>query len=160
MRSLLPLRLAVIIGLFAWLWIKSTATDPLPDWRLGELVVIVPPAGMEVENAFETELAGLFAQQLQVKLKVVPLAVEQALPALASHQAHLATAARSSNDYPLRFGRPYQSLAEMLICHGATPDDLDELAGRDRVVATDLRRRAAMRVGAARARQAGVAIPS
>ena len=104
MRSLLPLRLAVIIALIAWLWIKSTATDPLPDWRLGELVVVVPPAGMEVENAFETELAGLFAQHLQVKLKVVPLAIEQALPALASHQAHLATAARSSTDYPLRFG--------------------------------------------------------
>jgi membrane-bound lytic murein transglycosylase F len=145
MRSLLPLRLAVIIGLFAWLWIKSTTTDPLPDWRLGELVVIVPPAGMEVENAFETELAGLFAQQLQVKLKVVPLAIEQALPALASHQAHLATAARSSTDYPLRFGQPYQYLAEILVCHGTTPDDLDELAGRDLVVAAGSAQEAAMR---------------
>jgi len=96
MRSLLPLRLAVIIALSAWLWIKTTATDPLPDWRLGELVVIVPPAEMEVENAFETELAGLFARELQVKLKAVPLAMDQALPALVSHQAHLAAASRST----------------------------------------------------------------
>ena len=145
MRSLLPLRLAVIIALIAWLWIKSTANDPLPDWRMGELVVIVPPAGMEVENAFETELAGLFAQQLQVKLKPVPLAMDQALPALVSHQAHLSTAARSTTDYALRFSEPYQSLAELLVCRGTTPDNIDDLAGRDLVVAAGSAQETAMR---------------
>lgn len=145
MRSLLPLRLAVIIALFAWLWLKGSATDPLPDWRLGELVVIVPPPEMEVEHAFETDLAKLFAQQLQVRLKPMPLAMDQALPALVSHQAHLATATRSSTDYPLLFSAPYQTLAELLICSGATPDHLDELAGRDLVVAAESAQEAALR---------------
>jgi membrane-bound lytic murein transglycosylase F len=145
MRSLLPLRLAVIIALFAWLWIKSTATDPLPDWRQGELVAIVPPAAMEVENAFETELAALFAQHLQVKLKPVPLATDQALPALVSHQAHLATAARSTTDYAVRFSEPYQSLAELLVCRGTTPDNLDDVAGRELAVAAGSAQETAMR---------------
>ena len=79
MRSLLPLQLAVALALCAWLWIKTTAVDALPDWHQGELVVIVPPAEMETENAFETELAGLFAQQLQVKVKLVPLPIRSGI---------------------------------------------------------------------------------
>ncbi|OIR19420.1 membrane-bound lytic murein transglycosylase F precursor [mine drainage metagenome] len=135
MRSLLPLQLAVVLALCAWLWMKTTAVDPLPDWRQGELVVIVPPPDMETENAFDTELAGLFAQQLQVKLKTVPLAIDQALPALAAHKAHLAAGMRSTTDYPLHFSKSYQSLDELVICHGATPDDIDNLAGHTLVVA-------------------------
>jgi membrane-bound lytic murein transglycosylase F len=135
MRSLLPLQFAVVLALCAWLWIKATAIDPLPDWHQGELVVIVPPAEMETENAFETQLAQLFAQQLQVRLRLVPLAVDQALPSLAAHNAHLATAARSTNDYALRFSKAYQSLDELVICHGVTPDDIDNLAHRELVVA-------------------------
>jgi membrane-bound lytic murein transglycosylase F len=135
MRSLLPLQLAVVLALCAWLWIKTTAVDPLPDWHQGELVVIVPPADMETENAFETELARLFALQLQVKVRFIPLATDRALPALAAHEAHLATAVRSTNDYALRFSKTYQSLDELVICHGVTPDDIDNLASRDLVVA-------------------------
>ena len=145
MRSLLPLQLAVVLALCAWLWIKFTAVDPLPDWRLGELVVIVPPVEMETENAFETELAGQFAQQLQLKLKTVPLAIDQALPALAAHKAHLATATRNTTDYALRFGKAYQSLNELLICHGVTPDDLDDLGERELAVAAGSPQEAALR---------------
>src|SRR5512143_1918031 len=145
MRNLLPLQVAVAIALCAWLWVKTTAVDPLPDWRQGELVVIVPPAEMETENAFETELAKLFAQQLQLRLKTIPLPTDQALPALLAHQAHMATAARSTTDYALRFGKPYQSLSELLICHGATPDDIDGLAGRTLVVAAGSTQEAALR---------------
>jgi len=133
------------LALCAWLWIKTTAVDPLPDWHQGELVVIVPPVEMETENAFETELAEQFAQQLQVKLKIVPLAPDQALPALAAHKAHLATATRSTTDYALRFGKPYQSLDELLICHGNTPDDIDELDGRELVVTAGSTQEAALR---------------
>ena len=145
MRNLFPLQIAVAIALCAWLWVKTTAVDPLPDWRQGELVVIVPPVGMETENAFETELAKLFAQQLQVKLKVVPLAADQALPSLAARKAHLSTAARSTSDYALRFSKAYQSLNEMLICHGTTPDDIDELKDRELVVAAGSTQEAALR---------------
>lgn len=135
MRSLLPLQLAVFFALCAWLWIKVTAIDTLPDWRLGELIVIVPPEDMETENAFETRLVELFAQQLQVRAKLVPLPIDQALPALVAHRAHFATSARSTNDYALHFSKPYQSLDELVICHGATPRNIDNLAHRDLVVA-------------------------
>jgi membrane-bound lytic murein transglycosylase F len=145
MRSLLPLQLAVIIALCAWLWIKTTAVDPLPDWHQGELVVIVPPAEMETENAFETELAELFAQQLQVRLKAIPLAIDQALPSLVAHKAHLATTARNTTDYALRFSKTYQSLNELVICHASTPDDIDSLAGRNLVVAAGSAQETALR---------------
>ncbi|MFZ2161667.1 MAG: membrane-bound lytic murein transglycosylase MltF [Sideroxyarcus sp.] len=145
MRSLLPLQLAVVLALCAWLWIKTTAVDPLPDWRQGELVVIVPPADMETENAFETELAQLFARQLQVKVRIVPMATDRALPTLAAHEAHLATSARSTSDYALRFSKTYQSLDELVICHGATPDDIDNLASRDLVVAAGSPQEVALR---------------
>lgn len=145
MRSLLPLQLAVVLALCAWLWMKTTAVDPLPDWRQGELVVIVPPADMETENAFETELAELFAQQLQVKVKLVPLAIDQALPALSAHKAHIATSARSTSDYALRFSKAYQSLDELAICKGDTPDDIDHLAGKELVVAAGSPQEVALR---------------
>ncbi|HAF45347.1 MAG TPA: membrane-bound lytic murein transglycosylase MltF [Gallionellaceae bacterium] len=145
MRSLLPLQIAVVITLCAWLWVKTTAVDPLPDWRQGELVVIVPPAEMEAENAFETDLAGLFAQHLQVRVKTIPMNIDQALPALASRQAHLATAARSSTDYPLRFGQTYQTLVELLVCHDFEPGSINDLAGHDLVVAAGSPQEAALR---------------
>jgi membrane-bound lytic murein transglycosylase F len=145
MRSLLPLQLAVVLALCAWLWMKTTAVDPLPDWHQGELVVIVPPAEMETENAFETELVEQFARQLQVKLKIVPLAIDQALPVLAAHKAHLATGVRNTTDYAVRFGKAYQSLEELLICQGVTPDDLDDLDGRELAVAAGSPQEAALR---------------
>lgn len=135
MRTLLPLQLAVVIALGAWLWIRSTAVEPLPDWRQGELVVIVPPEEMEIEHAFESELASMFARQLQLRPRLVPMPAYQALPALVEHQAHLATRAIPSSDYPLRFGMSYQSLDEMLICHGATPTGIARLTNRKLVVA-------------------------
>jgi membrane-bound lytic murein transglycosylase F len=134
-RNLLPLQLVVVLALGAWLWIKTTAVDPLPDWRQGELVVVLPPAEMETRNAFETELAGLFARQLQVRLKTISVPIEQELPALIEHKAHMATAIRSTNDFPLRFSKSYQSLDELVICHGATPDNIDNLASRKLIVA-------------------------
>ncbi len=145
MRSLFPLQFAVALALCAWLWIKTTAVNPLPDWHQGVLVVIVPPAEMETENAFETELAERFAQQLQVKLKVIPLPVDQALPALIANKAHLATGVRNTSDFAVRFGKSYQSLEELLICHGATPDDLDDLDGRELAVAAGSPQEAALR---------------
>ena len=145
MRSLLPLQLAVVLALCVWLWIKTTAVDPLPDWHQGELVVIVPPAEMETENAFETELAEQFAQQLQVKLRTVPLPIDQEMHALSAHKAHLAAGVRPTTDYPLRFGKTFQTLEEQLICNGSTPDDLDELDSRKVVVAAGSPQEAALR---------------
>lgn len=145
MRNLLPLQLAVVLALGVWLWIKTTAVDPLPDWHQGELVVIVPPVEMETENAFETELATKFAQQLQVKLRTIPLPIDQEMHALAAHKAHLAAGVRATTDYPLRFGKTYQTLEVLLICNGSTPDDLDDLGGRKVVVSAGSPQEAALR---------------
>ncbi len=145
MRSLLPLQLAVVLALCAWLWVKTTAVDPLPDWHRGELVVIVPPPEMETANAFETALAELFAQQLQVRLKTIPLAINEKLPALIAHKAHLATAVRSTDDYALHFTKSFQSLDELLICQGSTPSDIDNLAQRKLVVAAGSPQESALR---------------
>jgi len=145
MRSLLPLQLAVVLALGIWLWIRTTAVDPLPDWHQGELVVIVPPVEMETENAFETDLAEQFAQQLQVKLRIIPLPIDQEMHALSAHQAHLAAGIRPTTDYPLRFGKTFQTLEEQLICNGSTPDDLDELGSRKIVVAAGSPQEAALR---------------
>ena len=145
MRSLLPLQLAVVLALGVWLWSKTTAVSPLPDWHQGELVVIVPPVEMEAENAFETELAELFARQLQVKLRTVPLPIDDEMHALAAHKAHLVAGVRATTDYPLRFGKTFQTLEELLICNGSTPDDLDDLAGRQLAVSAGSPQEAALR---------------
>ncbi len=139
------LQLVVVVTLGAWLWVKTVAVSPLPDWHQGELVVIVPPAAMETENAFETELAAQFALQLQVKLKTIPLTIDQALPALAAHQAHLATAVRSSADSAWRFSKAYQTLRELLVCRGDTPENFDQLADRELVVSAGSPQEAALR---------------
>ena len=145
MRSLFPLQLAVVLALCIWLWIKTTAVDPLPDWHQGELVVIVPPVEMETENAFETDLAEQFAQQLQVKLRTVPLPIDQEMHALSAHKAHLAAGVRPTTDYPLRFGKTFQTLEELLLCNGSTPDDLDDLGNRKVVVSAGSPQEAALR---------------
>lgn len=133
------------MALCAWVWIKSNTVYPLQDWRQGGLVVVIPPAEMETENAFETELAELFAQQLQAKLILTPLPIDQSLPSLAAHKAHLATASRKTTDYALHFSKAYQSLDELLICHRGTPDDLANLSGRALVVAAGSAQESALR---------------
>jgi len=73
MRSLYPMRVVVLIGLFAWLVIKATETQPLPDWRSGELVAVVPDASMVTDSAFESDLVTLFAKHLNVRVRLVKL---------------------------------------------------------------------------------------
>jgi membrane-bound lytic murein transglycosylase F len=145
MRSLLPLQVAVVMALCAWIWIKPDTAHPLQGWREGGVVVVVPPAEMEAENAFETELAELFAQQLQAKLILAPMPIDQSLPSLAARKAHLVTASRKTTDYALHFSKAYQSLDELLICHGGTPDDLADLSGRALVVAAGSAQESALR---------------
>ena len=81
-----PLRLAVVIGLCAWLMIKYTAAPPLPDWHQGELVMVVPNIEMETDSAFEAELAALFAKHLNVKLRLLHQTPDAAVASLHAGQ--------------------------------------------------------------------------
>ncbi len=137
MRSLLPLRLAVVIGLLAWLAFKFTTAIPLPDWHHGELIVIVPSDGMETETSFESDLAALLAKQLNVKLLVQQQTPDTALSSLREGRAHLALGVRTHADPALRFSDAYQALDERVVCGGVPAKFTDDLDTRQLAVAAD-----------------------
>jgi len=146
MWSLFPLRLAVVIGLIAWLAIKFTTALPLPDWRQGELVVVVPSAEMETDTAFEADLAALFAKHLNVKLRLLRQTSDAAVASLNAGRAHLAAGFRAKSNPALRFSTSYQSLDELVVCNSDSPKQIDELSRHQLVVATDSPQEAALRV--------------
>ncbi len=137
MSSLLPLRLAVVIGLLAWLAFKFTAALPLPDWHQGELVVIVPSDGLETETSFESDLATLLAKHLNVKLVLQQQTSDAALSSLRDGRAHLAVGVRSHADPALRFSDAYQTLDERVVCGGEPAKFANDLDTRQLAVAAD-----------------------
>ncbi len=145
MRSLLPLRLAVVIGLLAWLAIKFTTTTPLPDWRKVELVMVVPSAEMETDTAFEADLAALFAGHLHVKLRLLQQTSDVAIATLTADRAHLASGFRAQSNLALRFSSSYQTLEERVVCDGDAIKKIDDLYKHKLVVTTDSPQEAALR---------------
>ncbi len=137
MRSLLPLRLAVVIGLLAWLAFKFTTAIPLPDWHQGELIVIVPSDGMETETTFESDLAALLAKHLNVKLTLLPETSDAALSDLSAGRAHLALGFRAHSNPALRFSDSYQSLDERFVCTGDSAKPIEDLDNGQLTVAAD-----------------------
>lgn len=137
MRSLYPLRVIVLVGLLAWLAIKSTDTPPLPDWRAGELVAIVPDASMVTDSAFESELLALFGQHLNVRVKLLKLPPDEAVATLLAGRAHLALGFRSHSHPALRYSTSYQRLNERAVCATRTPRRIDGLYERQLVVARE-----------------------
>ncbi|MDP2759309.1 MAG: membrane-bound lytic murein transglycosylase MltF [Sideroxyarcus sp.] len=137
MRSLYPLRVIVLIGLFSWLAIKSTASAPLPDWRKGELVAVVPDASMVTDSAFEADLLALFGKHLDVRIKLLKLPPDAAVATLLAGRAHLATGFRSHSNPSLRYATPYQRLDELVVCDARTPRRIVDLYARQLVVARE-----------------------
>jgi peptidoglycan lytic transglycosylase F len=135
MRSLFPLQLAVLIALIFWLWTRYTAPEPVPDWRQGELVVILPPAD-SLDLPFDRELAEMFAEQLHVKLKPLTLLPYRVASKLAAHQAHLSAIGMRSNeaDPAFKFGEPYQTVREKIVCGSNPPKRLEDLLHRKVIV--------------------------
>ncbi|MEQ1913924.1 MAG: membrane-bound lytic murein transglycosylase MltF, partial [Sideroxydans sp.] len=127
MRSLLPLRLAVLIGLCAWLALKVMQPAPLPDWRLGELVMVVPSEDMETDFAFESDLATLFAQQMKVKLKLISLTPHAAVNALTTGKAHIIAGFRTRSHPSLRYSIAYQTLDERAVCIDTPRKNIEDL---------------------------------
>ncbi len=145
MRSLYPMRVVVLIGLFAWLVIKATETPPLPDWRSGELVAVVPDASMVTDSAFESDLVTLFAKYLNVRVRLIKQTSDQAVATLQAGNAHLITGFRSHSNPSLRYSDGYHRLDERVVCNGKQPRKLDELTSRELVVARESAQEAALR---------------
>ncbi len=130
------MRLAVVIGLLAWLTIRFADEQPLPDWRHDELVMAIPKAGMGTDSKFEADLAELFAKHLHVKLRLLRLSPDEALDGLNHGRVHLAAAVRSGSNLALRFSSSYQTLDERAVCSGPLAS-IDELYARHLAVARD-----------------------
>ena len=146
MRNLFAWKIATLIAISLWLWMTFTATKPAPDWRKGELFVAMPPPGLDVDAAFELELATLFAQRLHVEIKPLAMDYAQIAHALTTHKVHMAAAGmRGSAASTLRFSTPYQSLSEQLVCQGLTPKRLTELTNLKLAVVAESAQEEALR---------------
>jgi len=146
MWNLLPLRLAVVIGLCAWGLIKLMSAHPLPDWRQGELVVVVPNIEMETDTAFETDLVELFAKRNNLKVRLLHQTTDEAVNSLNEGLAHLATGIRANSHRSLRYSKSYQSLDERIVCNNDSPKHIDDVYTHLIAVATGSAQEAALRV--------------
>ncbi|MFZ1810540.1 MAG: membrane-bound lytic murein transglycosylase MltF [Candidatus Nitrotoga sp.] len=103
------------VALFAACTPEKPAQKP---WR-EELTVIVP-AENSVDSEFELQLVNLFAEQMHVKIKLMPLPLDQVMKSIVTNQAHFATSGlRSNGSESVRFGPSYQTVAEQAVCNSA-----------------------------------------
>lgn len=147
MRNLLPLKIATLIALCIVLVLSFGVVEPLADWRRGELVVILPPAD-SLDLEFNQHLVELFAAQLGVKLKTLELYPHQVPQALAKRLAHFSAIGMRANepDAELKFGVPYQTVSETVVCGDKPPKNIQELNSRETIVITGSAQEAALRV--------------
>ncbi len=104
--------------------------QPRKPWR-EELTVIVVHAENDVAAEFELQLVALFAKQLQLKIRLLPLPLEQVMPSLLANKAHIAAAGLRRNDNSgLRYGPTYQTVSEQVVCNGAHPRRMDGLPSK------------------------------
>jgi membrane-bound lytic murein transglycosylase F len=152
MPKLPPVKVAAFLALCmvfgVALWASFKVIEPVPDWRNGELVVILPPAD-SLEQQFDLSLAELFAEYLGVKLKTTGLYPQQVRNMLARHQAHFSAIGMRSNeaDVFLKFGLPYQTAQLHVVCRNKSPMQYEALQGRKIVVAAGSAEDAALRAG-------------
>ena len=146
MWNLLPLRLAVVIGLCAWVTIRFMTAHPLPDWRQGELVVVVPNVEMETDAAFDADLAALFSQRLKVKVRLLHQTADEAVISLNEGRAHLATGVRANSHRSLRYSKSYQSLDERLVCNTDSPRHIVDAYDHKIAIANGSAQEAALRI--------------
>jgi membrane-bound lytic murein transglycosylase F len=147
MRKLIPIKIVAFAVLCIVFVISFNVSKPVDDWRHGELVVIVPPVD-SIDQQFNRQLVELFAVHLKVKLKTIELYPYQVDSALAKHQAHFSAIGMRANepDASIKFGVPYQTVSEMVVCSGNTPRQIEDLQSREIVVAAGSAQEAALRV--------------
>jgi len=147
MRNLLPLKISALVLLCIVFLISFSMSEPVEDWHRGELVVILPPTD-SLDQQFDRQLAELFAIQLKVKLKTIELYPHQVPNALAMHLAHFSAIGMRANepDEPTKFGVPYQTVSELVVCSGKPPRQQNDLKSRELVVVAGSAQEAALRV--------------
>ncbi len=122
----------------------TPADSPKKPWR-EELTVIVAQGDSSVDTEFEQQLVSLFAKQLQVNAKLLPLPPDKIALSLNANGAHIAAAGlRSSENAGLRFGPSYQTVSERVVCNGKALKRKDELVGKAIAVAAGSAQEAAL----------------
>ena len=112
----------------------SPFESAIKPWR-EELTVIVAPGESSVDMEFEQQLVSLFAKQLQVKVKLRPVPLEQITSSLMAGKAHFAAAGlRDHETGGLRFASSYQTVSEQVVCN-TPPRHLDGLVEKSIAVA-------------------------
>ncbi len=121
-----------------------SSDPPKKPWR-EELVVIIAQGESSVDAEFELQLVTLFAKQLQVKTKLLPLPLDKITPSLMTNRAHIAAAGlRGNESVGLRFGPSYQTVSEQVVC--STPlRRMDGLVSKTIAVADGSAHEAALR---------------
>lgn len=133
---------------FMWLSVvllaACTPSDARKSWQ-EELTVIVAPDEGNADKEFELQLANLFARQLQVPLRVLPMSPDKIIPALMANQVHLAAAGLRGNESgALRFGPSYQTVGEQLVC-ADPPRRMKDLPSKTIAVVTGSAQEGALR---------------
>lgn len=122
----------------------SPEAPPAKPWR-EELTIIVTPNDTSVDAEFRRQLIVLFAKELNVKTRLLPLPPERVIPALMTGKAHMAAVGMRSNETGgLRFGPTYQIVAEDVVCSDP-PTRLNKLPGKTIAVVADSAQEAALR---------------
>ncbi len=104
--------------------------QPRKPWR-EELTVIVVHVEHDVAAEFELQLVALFAKQLQLKIRLLPLPLDEVMPSLLANKAHFAAAGLRRNDGSnLTYGPTYQTVSEQVVCSGTRPRRMDGLPGK------------------------------
>ena len=121
---------ATLFTLAACTSADSPGTQTVKSWR-EELVVIVPEDENSTEAQFEKQLVSLFAKQLKVKTRLLPLPPDEVVSTLMEGKAHIAAAQlRSNDDKELRFAPAYQIVSEQVVCSGRAPQHLHALTAK------------------------------
>ena len=131
MQKLLNWKISLLLLLAGAVWLIFTLTKPIDDWRHSQLVVLLPADRADISAAFELELAGLFAAQLNVPLKPIYLSTNKVVDKLNAHQAHFsASGLRQNSNEKLRYSDHFQTLNELVVCQDTPVRHLDDLRHR------------------------------
>jgi membrane-bound lytic murein transglycosylase F len=99
----------------------------LPTWQQG-LVVVVPSEEAGEEAGFERELVGLFAQQLQLPVRLISASPDQGADILQAQRAHFAATGMSrGEESTFRFGPVYRTTQFQVVCGAELPPEVSHL---------------------------------
>lgn len=123
----------------------SPSEPPARSWH-EELTVAVTQDQDSVDAEFRQQLVALFARQLQVKVRLVPLPPDRVVPALMTGRVHFAAVGMRSNapGSGLRFTPSYQTVSEQAVCL-APPRRMQGLADKTIAVLADSAQEQALR---------------